>query len=188
MNLLTTNVTKNMISASSYIKMSDVSMNVYKQAENKGDTETMKRSLGYTNASMKTAAKSSQEAQDALMEAQEKAKKLTEEEQQAKLDKKVQETAQKKKTQEQADIAERIEKAKQDQQQVPGQVAPTDSIEISNEGKATAQEIVQTAAVQSTVPQMDIPSQSSDTQEAKIYTPNGTAMPEPVESTISVLA
>ncbi|MHC1723296.1 MAG: hypothetical protein AB9836_08850 [Aminipila sp.] len=169
MNLLTTNVTKNMICASSYMKMSDVSMSVYKQAENKGDTETMKRSLGYTNASMKTAAKSSQEAQDALIEAQEEAKKQTKEQQQA-------------------DAAKRIEKAKQDKPQASGQVTPTDTIEISNEGKATTKEIVHTANAESAAPNMDIPSQSSDTQESKIYTSTGTAIPEPVEATISVLA
>jgi hypothetical protein len=84
-DLLTAGVMKGMIGASSYMKMADVSMGVYKQAQGRGDEATMERAWGYTADSMSGAKVDSEKAQEALEEAQMKARELAKAEQQADL-------------------------------------------------------------------------------------------------------
>ncbi len=61
---------ENLIGASTNIKMADVPMRVYHEAERKGDTATMKRAMGYANELTEKAYNYSEKAQEELIKEQ----------------------------------------------------------------------------------------------------------------------
>lgn len=191
-NLLNASVTKNMIGASTYMKMGNVAMGIYKQAENKGDTKTMKRALGYADNSMNVADQCKEDAKDALETAQKQATKQEKAQQEANIKKKTEKASRINELKQKAEMEERIKNSQQTNSQTAGNATPTDTIEISNDGKATAQEIEQQATVEMSIQdiKIDVHPEFNDTQlsEPKIYTPNGDIKPESTVATISVLA
>jgi hypothetical protein len=74
MNLISTGVMTGLVGASASMKHTDVSMRVYRQAENEGDEAKMKRALDQASDSIEQAGESSREAQDALSEAKDAAR------------------------------------------------------------------------------------------------------------------
>jgi hypothetical protein len=107
-----------LLGASSNIKLSGPSMSVYRQASAEGDTEKMKRALGYTGECTEKAVKY-QEKLDEGMKAEAKA-----EREQAKLE---QEAAIEKRREERKRAEEGVE---------PGRSQGTDLVQISEAAKA----------------------------------------------------
>lgn len=118
-----------LIGASLNMKLSRTPMRVYKEAELKGDTEAMERAMGYVTDFQEKAHECSNKAQEELV------KELKEERKEQEL------------KWEQA-IEKRKEEAKEYKEKLQGSnksdVQKADSVEISEEGKVTLKNNVQT--------------------------------------------
>ncbi len=77
---MNTGMMQSLIGAGNSIKTASVSMNVYMQARNKGDEETMQRALGYTMEHMEQAEKYGEKLEEATKEDQKEAAKKAEKE------------------------------------------------------------------------------------------------------------
>ena len=141
-----------LLGASSNIKLSGTPMSVYRQASAEGDTEKMKRALGYTGECTEKAVKY-QEKLDEGMKAEAKA-----EREQAKLE------------QEAAIEKLRDERKRAEEGTEPGRPQETDLVQISEAAKAALENSKPAEAAE--------PIDS----EPVIYTPTGEVSPAPVES------
>ena len=74
---MNTGMVQNLIGAGNSIKIASVSMNVYMEARNKGDEETMQRALGYTMEHMEQAEKYGEKLEEATKEDQKEAAIIT---------------------------------------------------------------------------------------------------------------
>ena len=145
-----------LLGASSNIKLSGTPMSVYRQASAEGDTEKMKRALGYTSECTEKAAKY-QEKLDEGMKAETK-----DEREKAKLE---QETA----------IEKRREEHKRTEESTgPDRPQETDQVQISEAAKA---------ALKNSQP-VEVAEPVSS--EAVIYTPAGEVSSVPAETEPSV--
>ena len=141
-----------LLGASSNIKLSGTPMSVYRQASAEGDTEKMKRALGYTGECTEEAVKY-QEKLDEGMKAEAKAEK------------------EKAKLEQEAAIEKRREEHKRAEEGTEaGRPQGTDLVQISEEAKAALKNNKPAEAAK--------PIDS----EPVIYTPTGEVSPAPVES------
>ncbi len=173
MNILTADVMNGIIGASSSRKMADVSMNVYRQAETKGDEETMERAMGYTTDSLNSANDYSQKTQKALEEAQTEASEQDRIEQQEALAKNVQDSVQAPDVQQPTALNVNGQGTIQPKQHNSDNLPPTDTVEISNEGKAALQNAAQDTAIY-----IPVTAGNAPITEARIYTSKGAFKPE----------
>lgn len=170
MNLLTSGVMQSLVGASTSLKSADVSMSVYQQAKNKGDSTTMERALGYTCDSMNDAAKAKTQAQQALEESQAEAKDQAKAEQKTELQQ----------------AADKTHLKTPSQSANNKKASSADTVEISKEGKASLDS--QTSDIPNAA-SSDIPAPVV-TQEAgtKVYTPEGKIRHTSIEPNLSVTA
>ncbi len=77
---MNTGMMQGLIGAGNSIKTASVSMNVYMEARNKGDEETMQRALGYTMEHMEQVEKYGEKLEEATKEDQKEAAKKAEKE------------------------------------------------------------------------------------------------------------
>ena len=145
-----------LLGASSNIKLAGTPMSVYRQASAEGDTEKMKRALGYTGECTEKAAKY-QEKLDEGMKAEAK-----DEREKAKLE------------QEAAIEKRREERKRAEESTEPSRPQETDQVQISEAAKA---------ALKNSQPVEAVPPVSS---EPVIYTPAGEVSSVPAETEPSV--
>lgn len=140
-----------LIGAGLNMKLSRTPMRVYKEAELKGDTETMERAMGYVTDYEKKAHECSDKAQEEL------AKELKEERKEQELKR---EQAIEKRKEEAKEYKEKLQESNK------SDIQKADSVEISEEGKVVlknnAQIIEPTAVVENT--------------DVKVYTSEGKSM------------
>ena len=145
-----------LLGASSNIKLSDTPMSVYRQASAEGDTEKMKRALGYTGECTEKAVKY-QEKLDKGMKAEAKAEK-----EKAELER-------------EAAIEKRREERKRAKESTePGRPQETDQVQISEAAKAALKNIPPVEAAEPV------------SSEPVTYTPTGEVSAVPAETEPSV--
>lgn len=125
---MNTGMVQNLIGAGNSIKMASVSMNVYMEARNKGDEETMQRALGYTMEHMEQAEKYGEKLEEATKEDQKEAAKKAEKEQAEALAEKKAENQMKK-----------------EQMTQPSASQPVDEVQLSEEAKQYIEQQVELA-------------------------------------------
>lgn len=136
-----------LIGASINMKLTRTPMRVFKEAERRGDTETMERAMGYVTDFRKEAHECSDRAQEEL------AKELREE-------CKEQEIRRKQALENKEDAKEYVEKVQEKNGQ---ELSKTDRVEISEEGKTALKNNSQTEKTATTVENTDV----------KLYTDEG---------------
>ncbi len=132
-----------LIGASANIKIAAVPFRVYREAESRGDTDVMERSLGYLNDFSKKAADYTVKAKEELAEEL----KEENEEQELKLEKIAEKRKEETKVQ---------EEQLQEKTVHPEKHSDTDMVEISEEGKVFIEQNSQTTAVSPENPIMEI--------------------------------
>ena len=140
-----------LIGASVNMKLSRTPMRVFKEAERIGDTEKMKRAMGYVTEFQEKAQECSDRAQEEL------AKELKEE-------RKEQEIKRQQALERKEETKEYVEKI---QERNKSDVPETDRVEISEEGKVALKNNSQT---EETIPIVE-------NTDAKLYTSEGKAIP-----------
>lgn len=139
-----------LIGASVNMKLSQTPMRVFKEAERRGDTEVMKRAMGYVTDFQEKAHECSDRAQEEL------AKELKEE-------RKEQEIKRQQALERKEETKEYVEKIQENNK---SDISATDRVEISEEGKVVLKNNSQT---EETTPIME-------TTDVKIYTSEGKAI------------
>lgn len=139
-----------LIGASVNMKLSQTPMRVFKEAERRGNTEVMKRAMGYVTDFQEKAHECSDRAQEEL------AKELKEE-------RKEQEIKRQQALERKEETKEYVEKIQENNK---SDISATDRVEISEEGKVVLKNNSQT---EETTPIME-------TTDVKIYTSEGKAI------------
>lgn len=137
-----------LIGASVNIKLTSTPMRVYKEAERRGDTETMERAMGYVTDFQEKAHEYSDKAQEEL------AKELKEERKEQEIKR---EQAIEKRKEETKEYMEKVQEGNK------SDIQGTDSAEISEEGKEMLKNNAQT----------DGASRMVENTDAKMYTSEG---------------
>lgn len=149
-----------LIGASQNMKLASTPMRVYKDAEHRGDTETMERAMGYVTDFEKKAHECSNKAQKEL------AKELKEERKEQELNR---EQAIQKRKEEEKEYREKLQESNR------ADIQKEDSVEISEEGKA---ELKNNARITE-------PTEVVENTDVKVYTSEGkTVSTEAVASSL----